>query len=102
MIGLERAQRHLQICFGALAATLRRFGGQENILAEGWQHRAIDLLRFSVPVNARGVEIVDAEFIGAEGDGLSFIEAAQGKSSAGLADDGQPLTGLSESTLRYV
>src|SRR5271156_3383753 len=102
MVGLEGAQRRSQICFSAQAGTLGRFRGEENVLAEWRQHRAIDLFRLAVPVNARGVEIVDAELVGAQGDGLGILKSAQGKAAAGLANDGEALAGFSQSTFRYV
>src|ERR1700733_2036794 len=102
MVCLQRAQRRRQIRFGALTAALRRFCSQKNVLAERRQHRSINLFRFPVPVNARRIEIIDAKFIGPQGNRLRFFESTQGKPPAGLANDGQLLTGFSESALRYV
>ena len=48
-------------------------------MRKGGSTAAVDLFRFSVPINARGIEIVDAEFVGAQRDGFGILEVNKGK-----------------------
>src|SRR5271167_3741506 len=99
VIGLQGAQGLVEIRLGSLAATLRGLSGQENILSEGRQDISIHLFRSSIPVYAGIVKIIDAEFVGAQGNGLRVLVAAHGKSAARLSDDRQLLTRSSQCPL---
>ena len=96
VVGLQRAQRFLEIGLRALAAAFRRFGGEEDLLAKWRQDVAVHLFRLAVPVDAGAIEVVDAEVVGAPGDRLGVLVAAHGEAAAGLPDDGELLPGLAE------
>src|SRR5208282_2343047 len=72
------------------------------MLPEGRQHFSVHLFRFSLPVNPRAVEVIDAEFVGAQGDSFGVLVTAHWKSAAGLADDRQPFARFPEHPLGNV
>ena len=65
-------------------------------LRNGGRTAPYDFFRSAVPVNTRRIEVVDTQFVGAQGDRFRLLEGAERKASAGLPDDGQPFTGLSK------
>src|SRR5580704_19271086 len=102
MIRFKGAQRFFQILRGTLTGALRRLSRQKDPLAERRQHIPINLLGFSVPVDAGRIEVVDAEFVGAQGDRLGIFIAAHREATPGLAYDSQLFTGLAENAARNV
>ena len=99
VIRLQCAQGFFEVGLGSLARTLRGFRGEKNIFSEWRQHVSVDLFRFPIPVNPGAVKVVDAEFVGAKGNGLGVFVTAHRESPAGLADDRQPLSCLPKHSL---
>src|SRR6185437_13885104 len=89
MVGLQGAQGLFYIRFRAFAAALWRLRRQKNILAKRREYVAVDLFGFSIPVNASGVEVIDAKFVSAQRKRFGVLVTAHRKPSAGLADDGE-------------
>src|SRR5450759_4195038 len=66
VVRLQSPQGLFEIRFRALTSTLGRFRREKNVLPEWRQDISVDLFRSPVPVDPGGIEIVDAEFVGAQ------------------------------------
>src|SRR6516162_7516108 len=99
IISLQSSQGFLEVCHRSLARTLRGFRREEDLLSVWRQHVAVYLFRFPLPVNPGVVEVIDAEFVGAECNILCVLVTAQRESAASLTDDRQSLASFPEDPL---
>lgn len=102
VIRLHRFQREMQFLLRLPGCALVALTGKEDVLAEGRNGAAIDLLAEAVTVGVRHVEIVDSEVVCATHDGYAILHRNHVEAGASHADAGESGAGFSQGAHRNI